>query len=98
MEEYMAEPFNKSKPAGEGVPNPIGPEAFARSAADAVQAYLATPLQQQAGWQEKLNAPFQKLLVKSKPTEAEIRAAQKAYRTAFSQVAKACKSGTSVTY
>jgi len=88
----MTEPFSKSKPAGEGVRIPIGPEAFACSAAEALQAYLAAPLQSQTHWQEKLNTPYQRLLALPSPTEAQITEAHRAYEIAFAEVTKEVES------
>ena len=84
----MSNSSSRTKLAAEVVPSETGSESIAHSAAEAIRAYLATPLQRQARWQEKLNTPFQRLFTKPKPTEAEIREAQQAYQAAFEAVTK----------
>lgn len=83
---------SRRKPVAEGDQGAIGPESFATGATEAIHAYLAGPLQKQARWQEKLNAPFERLFTKPKPMDADIKEAQKAYRTALSQVTKEIES------
>lgn len=88
----MNDPFCKSKSAGEGIGNSIGPEAFACSAVEELQTYLSAPLKSQTRWQEKLHAPYQRLLTIPNPTEAQIREAQKAYEVAFAEVTREIES------